>query len=225
MSIFTKPRVSPRATARSTAAIGIFARRYAMPCRFASDSFKPTRASSGSVNIQNGMRRSRVVRLPPFRLSRTTRKSSKATCVNCGLPAQSPIAQTPAALVSKRSFTLIYPRASRSTPAASRPIPWVLGVRPVAISRSVPSIFCCLSHSRGSLQHPWAMNIISAAAAALLRGRHSLPARLFPVWPSTRIDGKCGDQFLQPDFWPGTVSECAATQAEAAIAIATSLRR
>ena len=39
------------------------------PARRASDSFRPTRASSGSVNMQNGIRRFLVVRLPPFRLS------------------------------------------------------------------------------------------------------------------------------------------------------------
>jgi hypothetical protein len=39
-----------------------------------SDSLRPTRASSGSVNVQNGIRRSFVVRLPPFKLSCTTRK-------------------------------------------------------------------------------------------------------------------------------------------------------
>src|SRR5262245_51757742 len=54
------------------------------------------------------------------------RKSSPATCVNCGLPAQSPMAQTSGAVVSNRSLTRIYPRASNSTPASSRPIP--LGV-------------------------------------------------------------------------------------------------
>src|SRR4030095_11787791 len=48
----------------------------------------------------------RVVRLPPSRLSRTTRKASKATCVKCGLPAQSPIAHTPGAVVSNRALTL-----------------------------------------------------------------------------------------------------------------------
>jgi Transposase len=58
--------LAARATARSTAAMGIFARRYVMPRRVASASFKPTRASSGSVNTQKGISRSRVVRLPPF---------------------------------------------------------------------------------------------------------------------------------------------------------------
>src|ERR1700704_4982391 len=44
--------------------------------------------------------RSRVVRVPPARLSAMTLKSSADTCVNCGLPAHSPIAQTLGALVS-----------------------------------------------------------------------------------------------------------------------------
>src|SRR5262249_30050968 len=60
------------------------------------------------------------------------RKSSPATCVNCGLPAQSPIAQTSGAVVSNRSLTRIYPRASNSTPLSSSPIHCVFGMRPAA---------------------------------------------------------------------------------------------
>jgi hypothetical protein len=37
------------------------------------------------------------------------RKSSMLMCVNCGLPATSPIAQTPGAVVCSRSLTLMYP--------------------------------------------------------------------------------------------------------------------
>ena len=61
------------------------------------------------------------MRFAPAKLSRIIRKSSKDTCVNCGLPAHSPIAQTSGALVSRRSLTLMYPRLSNSTPAASEP--------------------------------------------------------------------------------------------------------
>ena len=49
--------------------------------------------------------RPEVVRFPPCRLSWTTRKSSKAAWVNCGLPAQSPIAHTRGAVVARRSST------------------------------------------------------------------------------------------------------------------------
>jgi hypothetical protein len=36
-------------------------------------------------------------------------ESSTLTCVNCGLPATSPMAQTPGALVARCSFTWMYP--------------------------------------------------------------------------------------------------------------------
>ena len=61
-------------------------------------------------------------------------------CVKYGLPAQSPAAQTPSAVVRSRSSTLTCPRASVSTPAFSRPMPSVFGVRPPATRRCVPSI-------------------------------------------------------------------------------------
>ena len=73
MSILIKPRGSDSVRVRNTAAMGVFARRYSMPRLFASDWFNPTRASSGSVNMQYGTRRFRVVRLPPVKLSRTMR--------------------------------------------------------------------------------------------------------------------------------------------------------
>jgi hypothetical protein len=50
---------------------------------------------------------SRVLRFPPAKLSRMIRKSSIETCVNCGLPAHSPIAQVLGAVVSSRSLTRI----------------------------------------------------------------------------------------------------------------------
>ena len=52
--------------------------------------------------------RSRVPRLPPTSLSLMIRKSSTDACVNCGLPAHSPSAQTPGAVVSRRSLTRMY---------------------------------------------------------------------------------------------------------------------
>ena len=51
--------------------IGNFAIRYSMPSRRASTSFFPTRASSGSVNMQKGIRRLRLVRLLPLRFACT----------------------------------------------------------------------------------------------------------------------------------------------------------
>src|SRR5215469_8854943 len=72
-----------------------------MPRRFASVSLSPIRANSRSVNMQNGTWRPVVTRLPPAMLSLTTLKSSVEICVNCGLPAQSPMAQTPSAVVCK----------------------------------------------------------------------------------------------------------------------------
>ena len=51
------------------------------------------------TSVDNGICRPVVTRLPPVRLSRTTRKSSMLMWVNCGLPATSPIAQTPGAVV------------------------------------------------------------------------------------------------------------------------------
>src|SRR5229473_1705886 len=119
---------------------GSFATRTAMPWRWASSSLKPTRASGGSVNMQYGTSRSRLVRVPPLRLAEMIRKSSNETWVNCGLPAASPIAKTSGALVSSRSLTAIYPRSSSTTPATSSPIPAVLGVRPAATRRSLPSM-------------------------------------------------------------------------------------
>jgi len=106
ISIFRKPRVSERVFARSTPCIGIFATRYRTPNVRASNSLSPTRVNSGSVKRQKGIKRFCVVRFPPLRLSRTIRKSSKATCVNCGLPAHSPIAHTAGDVVSSLSFTL-----------------------------------------------------------------------------------------------------------------------
>ena len=61
-------------------------------------------------------------------------------CVKYGLPAQSPTAQTSFAVVCSRSLTLTCPRSSVSTPAFSRPMPSVFGVRPPATRRCVPSI-------------------------------------------------------------------------------------
>ncbi len=120
--------------------MGIFARRYASPRAFASVSLRPIRASSGSVNRQNGTCRPVVTWWTPLRLSRTTRKSSSAMCVNCGLPAQSPTAHTSAADVRSRSSTFTKPRSSVSTPASSSPIFSVFGARPLATRRCVPSI-------------------------------------------------------------------------------------
>ena len=97
------------------------------------------RASSGSVNRQNGTWRPVVTRSPPARLSLTTAKSSSEIWVKCGLPAQSPTAQTPPAVVCNRSFTFTRPRSVVSTPALSSPMPLVFGVRPPATSRCVPS--------------------------------------------------------------------------------------
>ena len=78
--IFMKPRVSPRLRARRTEVIGSRTTRTSAPFRSASLSFNPTRPSSGSMKAQYGTIRSIVVRVPPARLSRTTRKSSKAAC-------------------------------------------------------------------------------------------------------------------------------------------------
>src|SRR6516162_4940211 len=102
---FIKPCVSSVVAVRRTAFIGSFATRAAIPWRFASSSLNPTWARGGSVNMQYGTRRSRVLRLPPERLSLMMRKSSSDACVNCGLPAHSPIAQTLGAVVSSRSLT------------------------------------------------------------------------------------------------------------------------
>ena len=60
-----KPCVSSVASVRNTLLIGSFATRTIMPCRCASPSFSPTRASGGSVNMQYGTSRSRVLRCPP----------------------------------------------------------------------------------------------------------------------------------------------------------------
>src|SRR5215470_10924838 len=56
--------------------------------------------------MQYGTSRSRVLRLPPARLSRMMRKLSWDACVNCGLPAHSPIAQTLGAVDSNRSVAM-----------------------------------------------------------------------------------------------------------------------
>ena len=55
--------------------------------------------------MQYGTSRSRVFRFPPARLSRMIRKSSSDMCVNCGLPAHSPMAHTSGALVSSLPLT------------------------------------------------------------------------------------------------------------------------
>src|SRR5512147_699393 len=115
ISALRNPRVSESVRARNTASIGILARRYPTPRSRASRSLSPTRANSGSVNRQNGTCRSVVVRSPPVRLASTTRKSSSPMCVKYGLPAQSPTAQTPSAVVRNRSSTLTCPRASVAT--------------------------------------------------------------------------------------------------------------
>lgn len=89
---FMKPRVSPRVRARRFASIGTLNKRYAMLPAVASRSFSPTRASSGSVKRQYGTCLPVVVRRPPASPECTTRKSSTLMCVNCGLPATSPMA-------------------------------------------------------------------------------------------------------------------------------------
>src|SRR5213592_2769343 len=65
----------------STAPIGSFATRALTPWRRASPSLSPTWASGGSVNRQYGISRSRVLRVPPARLSLTIWKSSTDACV------------------------------------------------------------------------------------------------------------------------------------------------
>src|SRR5215213_7116767 len=60
-------------------------------------------------------------------------------CVKAGPPLMSPRAQTPGTLVSRRAFTLIWPRLSVSTPAASRLSLSVLGGLLAATSRCEPS--------------------------------------------------------------------------------------
>ena len=85
------PRVSESVRARRFASIGILNNRYGMPCACASVSFRPKRASSGSVNRQYRTCLPVVIRLPSVMLAGTTRKSSTLMCVNCGLPATSPI--------------------------------------------------------------------------------------------------------------------------------------
>src|SRR5262245_9252719 len=62
---FMKPCVSSVASVRNTLHIGSLATRTMMPCRCASPSLSPTRASGGSVNMQYGTSRSRVLRCPP----------------------------------------------------------------------------------------------------------------------------------------------------------------
>jgi hypothetical protein len=52
------------------------------------------RENRGSVKRQERTTRSRVVRFPPARFSRMSRKSPTETCVNWGLPAHSPMAHT-----------------------------------------------------------------------------------------------------------------------------------
>jgi hypothetical protein len=102
---FMKPCLRSVACAPSTEFIGNLATRTMIPWRSASPSLSPTWASGGSVNMQYETSRPRVLRFLPARLSRMMRKSSSDMCVNCGLPAHSPIAQTSGALVSNRPFT------------------------------------------------------------------------------------------------------------------------
>jgi len=52
--------------------------------------FAQSHVGKWSVNRQYGTSRSRVLRFPPARLSLMIRKSSTDTCVNWGLPADSP---------------------------------------------------------------------------------------------------------------------------------------
>src|SRR5262249_21536969 len=78
-------------------------------------SLSPTRASGGSVKMQYGISRSRVLRVSPARLSLMILKSSAGTWGNCGLPAHSPTAPTLGALVSIPLFTPMYAPASQST--------------------------------------------------------------------------------------------------------------
>jgi hypothetical protein len=63
ISAFRNPRVSEIVIARKTEAMGNLARRYGIPRCFASVSLSPIRASSGSVNKQNGTWRPVVTRL------------------------------------------------------------------------------------------------------------------------------------------------------------------
>jgi putative ABC transport system substrate-binding protein len=72
-----------------------------MPWRWASPSLKPTRASGGSVNMQYGTSRSRLVRFPPFRLAEMIRKS-RATAVDAVNVLASPILFGLASLILDR---------------------------------------------------------------------------------------------------------------------------
>ena len=109
-------------------------------------------------------RRPVVTRSMPARLSRITRTSSAAICVKWGLPAQSPTAHTPAAVVRGRSSTLMKPRSSRSIPAVSWPMPSEFGS-----GRSQP---------RGPIPRT------RCASRAALRTRRIAPPRAQRAWPS-----------------------------------------
>src|SRR6266704_5838854 len=59
-------------------------------------------------------------------------------CVKAGPPLQSPSAQTPGTVVSRRPFTLMEPSLLVAMPALARPRSSVLGTRPAATRRCEP---------------------------------------------------------------------------------------
>ncbi|MCY1378264.1 hypothetical protein D9M69_658810 [compost metagenome] len=57
VSTFTKPCASLSAMARSRSSMPYFVTSTAMPCSLASCSFRPTRATSGSMKVAQGITR------------------------------------------------------------------------------------------------------------------------------------------------------------------------
>ena len=96
---------------------------------------------SGSVNMQNGTRRSRVVRIASGQIvahDAEIVEGDVGELRTSSAVADGPHSRSP--WFRDAHSRRYLPRASTSTPASSSPMPSVFGVRPAAISRSVPLV-------------------------------------------------------------------------------------
>ena len=134
---FRNPRVSTRLRARKTAAMGTLKRRrrrlglrlllgHSNACEFGvrEDAERHLPAGGHMISAEQIVADNAEVVVANVRKLRASGHFPKA--------------QTPGAVVSSRSFTLMYPLSVSSTPVSSSPIPFMFGMRPAATKDACP---------------------------------------------------------------------------------------
>mmetsp|Transcript_9832 Transcript_9832/g.41814 ORF Transcript_9832/g.41814 Transcript_9832/m.41814 type:complete len:223 (+) Transcript_9832:596-1264(+) len=125
--------------------------------------------------------------------------SSSALCASMGPSTMSPIANTPGldvAYVCMSTFTR--PSLSVSTPAASRPSPFVNGRRPVATSTTSASMVVASPPAEGSIVSSMPVAVFFAAVTffSILKSK---PCFLSARWNVLRICASMGGQMSFPN--------------------------